>query len=168
LALSALPERLAASCWPWAVEFERMRSQKSKSRLRLSSSFSLRLQLELNKPDVFCATGQPSHGRHRPRRIQVWTKAGRPPLLPPLRPILSPSSLHRASLAAPLGLLSMQANLAFPGGSAPQSVASAVVESVVVESAAVPINVRNRDFIFPSPSARARQAAVWGESRWGG
>jgi hypothetical protein len=42
----------------------------------------------------------------------------------------------------------MQANLAIPGGSARRSCASAVVEN-----AAVAMNVRNNDFIFPSPQA---------------
>jgi hypothetical protein len=90
---------------------------------------------------------------YRPRCMQAWTKPGRPPLLPLLRPIWAPSSLHRASLAALIGLLSIQANFAFPGGSARQSCASAVVEN-----AAVAINVRNSGFILSFPSARARPA----------
>ena len=89
---------------------------------------------------------QRSHGLFHPRRMQAWTNPGRPPVLPPLRPIRTPSSLHRASLAAPIGVLSIQAILAFPGGSARQFCASAAVEN-----AAVAINARNSGFIFLRP-----------------
>ena len=97
---------------------------------------------------------QRSHGLFHPRRMQAWTNPGRPPVLPPLRPIRTPSSLHRASLAAPIGVLSIQAILAFPGGSARQFCASAAVEN-----AAVAINARNSGFIFLRPRGRTWPSA---------
>ena len=97
---------------------------------------------------------QRSHGLFHPRRMPACPNPGRPPVLPPLRPIRTPSSLHRASLAAPIGVLSIQAILAFPGGSARQFCASAAVEN-----AAVAINARNSGFIFLRPRGRTWPSA---------